>query len=411
MDELLAGITSINIGMVVMYVIGLALIILAIKKEYEPMLLLPIGFGAILVNLPQSVVKYASIASEPDMFVTNIILNNPEAKDLFKHYIEIDGLYYKYEPGILQILLESGILTELFPVLIFIGIGAMIDFSPLFKNPVMIFFGAAAQFGIFATMLVAIVLGKFDLKTASAIGIIGAADGPTAIYVASKFAKEYFGPISVAAYSYMSLVPIIQPPIIRLLTTKKERLIRMEYREEKFSKFVLIAFPIAVTVIAGIVAPISVPLVGSLMFGNLIRECGVLERLSQAAQNELSNLVTLLLGITIGSTMTAESFLRPETLLILAMGLVAFIFDTAGGVLFAKFLNLFRKEGNKFNPMIGAAGISAFPMSARVIQKIAQKEDPTNFVLMQAVSANVSGQLGSIVAGGLVLALVPMLVH
>lgn len=411
MDELLAGITSINIGMVVMYVIGLALIILAIKKEYEPMLLLPIGFGAILVNLPQSVVKYASIASEPDMFVTNIIQNNPEAAGLFKNYIEIGGKYYKYEPGILQILLESGILTELFPVLIFIGIGAMIDFSPLFKNPVMIFFGAAAQFGIFATMLVAIVLGKFDLKTASAIGIIGAADGPTAIYVASKFAKEYFGPISVAAYSYMSLVPIIQPPIIRLLTTKKERLIRMEYREEKFSKFVLIAFPIAVTIIAGIVAPISVPLVGSLMFGNLIRECGVLERLSQAAQNELSNLVTLLLGITIGSTMTAESFLRPETLLILAMGLVAFIFDTAGGVLFAKFLNLFRKEGNKFNPMIGAAGISAFPMSARVIQKIAQKEDPTNFVLMQAVSANVSGQLGSIVAGGLVLALVPMLVH
>ena len=411
MDELLAGITGIDIRMAVMYVIGLALIILAIKKEYEPMLLLPIGFGAILVNLPQSVVKYASIASEPDMFVTNIIQNNPEAAGLFKHYIEIDGLYYKYEPGILQILLESGILTELFPVLIFIGIGAMIDFSPLFKNPVMIFFGAAAQFGIFATMLVAIVLGKFDLKTASAIGIIGAADGPTAIYVASRFAKEYFGPISVAAYSYMSLVPIIQPPIIRLLTTKKERLIRMEYREEKFSKFVLIAFPIAVTVIAGIVAPISVPLVGSLMFGNLIRECGVLERLSQAAQNELSNLVTLLLGITIGSTMTADSFLRPETLLILAMGLVAFIFDTAGGVLFAKFLNLFRKEGNKFNPMIGAAGISAFPMSARVVQKIAQKEDPTNFVLMQAVSANVSGQLGSIVAGGLVLALVPMLVH
>lgn len=410
MDGLLAGIASINLKMVIMYVIGLVLIILAIKKNYEPMLLLPIGFGAILVNLPQSVVKYASIASEPDMFVTSIIRNNPGAEELFKHYIKIDGLYYKYEPGILQILLESGILTELFPVLIFIGIGAMIDFSPLFKNPVMIFFGAAAQFGIFATMLVAIALG-FDLKPASAIGIIGAADGPTAIYVASKFAKDYFGPISVAAYSYMSLVPIIQPPVIRLLTTKKERLIRMEYREEKFSKFVLIAFPIAVTIIAGIVAPISVPLVGSLMFGNLIRECGVLERLSQAAQNELSNLVTLLLGITIGSTMEADKFLRPETLLILAMGLVAFVFDTAGGVLFAKFLNLFRKEGNKFNPMIGAAGISAFPMSARVIQKIAQKEDPTNFVLMQAVSANVSGQLGSIVAGGLILALVPMLVH
>lgn len=411
MDELLAGFTSINLKMVIMYVIGLVLIVLAIKKNYEPMLLLPIGFGAILVNLPQSVVKYASIASEPDLFVTNFIKNNPGTEHLFEHYILKNGAYYKYEPGILEILLESGILTELFPVLIFIGIGAMIDFSPLFKNPVMIFFGAAAQFGIFATMLVAIVLGKFDLKVASAIGIIGAADGPTAIYVASKFAKDYFGPISVAAYSYMSLVPIIQPPVIRLLTTKKERLIRMEYREVKFSKFVLIAFPIAVTVIAGIVAPISVPLVGSLMFGNLIRECGVLERLSQAAQNELSNLVTLLLGITIGSTMLADNFLRPETLLILAMGLVAFVFDTAGGVMFAKFLNLFRKKGDKFNPMIGAAGISAFPMSARVIQKIAQKEDPTNFVLMQAVSANVSGQLGSIVAGGLVLALVPMLVR
>lgn len=409
MDELLAGFTSIDLKMVIMYLIGLTLIVLAIKKNYEPMLLLPIGFGAILVNLPQSVVKYASIANEPDLFVTDFIRNNPGTEHLFKHYIEINGAYYKYEPGILEILLESGILTELFPVLIFIGIGAMIDFTPLFKNPVMIFFGAAAQFGIFATLLVAIAFG-FDLKTASAIGIIGAADGPTAIYVASKFARDYFGPISVAAYSYMSLVPIIQPPVIRLLTTRKERLIRMEYREEKVSKFVLIAFPIAVTLIAGIVAPISVPLVGSLMFGNLIRECGVLERLSQAAQNELSNLVTLLLGITIGSTMLADNFLRPETLLILAMGLVAFVFDTAGGVMFAKFLNLFRKKDNKFNPMIGAAGISAFPMSARVIQRMAQKEDPTNFVLMQAVSANVSGQLGSIVAGGLILALVPILV-
>ncbi|HPZ04474.1 MAG TPA: sodium ion-translocating decarboxylase subunit beta [Clostridiales bacterium] len=409
MDELLAGFTSIDLKMVIMYLIGLTLIVLAIKKNYEPMLLLPIGFGAILVNLPQSVVKYASIASEPDLFVTDFIRNNPGTEHLFKHYIEINGAYYKYEPGILEILLESGILTELFPVLIFIGIGAMIDFTPLFKNPVMIFFGAAAQFGIFATLLVAIAFG-FDLKTASAIGIIGAADGPTAIYVASKFARDYFGPISVAAYSYMSLVPIIQPPVIRLLTTRKERLTRMEYREEKVSKFVLIAFPIAVTLIAGIVAPISVPLVGSLMFGNLIRECGVLERLSQAAQNELSNLVTLLLGITIGSTMLADNFLRPETLLILAMGLVAFVFDTAGGVMFAKFLNLFRKKDNKFNPMIGAAGISAFPMSARVIQRMAQKEDPTNFVLMQAVSANVSGQLGSIVAGGLILALVPILV-
>ena len=283
----------------------------------------------------------------------------------------------------------------------------MIDFTPLFRNPVMIFFGAAAQFGIFATILVALAFG-FDLKPAAAIGIIGAADGPTAIYVASKFAKEYFAPISVAAYSYMALVPIIQPPVIRLLTSKNERLIRMEYKDVKVSKAVLIVFPIAVTIISGLVAPISVPLVGSLMFGNLVRECGVLDRLSKAAQNELANIVTLLLGITIGSTMLAENFLQSQTLLILLMGLVAFVFDTAGGVLFAKVLNVFRKT--KINPMIGAAGISAFPMSARVIQRMAQKENPTNFVLMQSVSANVSGQLGSIVAGGLILALVPLLV-
>lgn len=412
LNELLSGLMSINLKMVIMYLIGLALIIVAIKKNYEPMLLLPIGFGAILVNLPQSVVKYASEPVKYD-FITELVKNNEAAKDFFEKNLNFifneAGEAFHYEPGFLEILLRSGILTELFPVLIFIGVGAMIDFTPLFKNPVMIFFGAAAQFGIFATMLVAIALG-FDLKPAAAIGIIGAADGPTAIYVASKFAKEYFGPISVAAYSYMSLVPIIQPPVVKLLTSRKERMIRMEYRETKVPKVVLIAFPIAVTLISGIVAPISVPLVGSLMFGNLIRECGVLERLSQAAQNELSNIVTLLLGITIGSTMLADNFLKLQTLLILAMGLVAFVFDTAGGVLFAKFLNLFRKEGSKFNPMIGAAGISAFPMSARVIQRMAQKEDPTNFVLMQAVSANVSGQLGSILAGGFVLALVPILV-
>ncbi len=412
MEELLAGFTSISYLNVIMYLIGLVLIVLAIKKNYEPMLLLPIGFGAILVNLPQSIVKYSSISSTADPYVTNLIQQNPSLKDIFEKSFVFDklGNAYHYEPGFLEILYQSGILTELFPILIFIGIGAMIDFTPLFKNPIMIFFGAAAQFGIFATMLVALAL-NFDLKTASAIGIIGAADGPTAIYVANKFTKEFLAPISVAAYSYMSLVPIIQPPVVKLLTSKKERMIRMEYKEEKVSKVVLIGFPIAVTLIAGIVAPISAPLVGSLMFGNLIRVSGVLERLSQAAQNELSNLVTLLLGITIGSTMLAEDFLKKETLLILAMGLVAFVFDTAGGVLFAKFLNLFRKKDNKFNPMIGAAGISAFPMSARVIQKMAQKEDPTNFVLMQAVSANVSGQLGSIVAGGLILALVPMLVR
>ncbi|MCX7788379.1 MAG: sodium ion-translocating decarboxylase subunit beta [Spirochaetes bacterium] len=369
----------------IMFVIGGGLIYLAIRKEYEPMLLLPIGFSAILVNLP------------------------------LKTILSFEG-----SDGVLSILFQAGILTELFPVLIFVAVGAMIDFTPLFKMPIMIFFGAAAQFGIFATILAVILIAQFIpqfasmnpgelLKLAASVGIIGAADGPTSIFVATKFAKDYLGPISVAAYSYMALVPIIQPPIIKLLTSKHERTIKMTYHEAQVSKTVKILFPIVVTILSGIIAPISVPLVGLLMFGNLIRECGVLERLSKAAQNELANLVTLLLGITIGSTMTAEKFLTPATLVILLMGLVAFIFDTAGGVLFAKFINLFLKQ--KINPMIGAAGISAFPMSARVIHKLAQEEDFRTFILMQAVSANVSGQLGSIMAGGLVLALVPVLIQ
>lgn len=370
-QEITVGFTSLSYKNIVMFVIGFILIYLAIKKDYEPMLLIPIGFGAILVNIPLSTV-----------------------------------LNFEGTPGVLKILFNAGIDTELFPVLIFIAIGAMIDFTPLFRNPVMIFFGAAAQFGIFATLIVAALIFK-DLKLASAIGIIGAADGPTAIFVGARFARDHFAAISVAAYSYMSLVPIIQPPVIKLFTTKNERLIRMEYKDVKVSKAVRIVFPIAVTIIAGLVAPVSVPLVGLLMFGNLIRESGVVERLSKAAQNELANLVTILLGITIGSTMLAENFLRLDTLYILLLGLVAFVFDTAGGVLFAKLINLFLK--NKINPMIGAAGISAFPMSARVIHKMAQKEDPSNFILMQAVSANVSGQLGSIVAGGIVLKLVPLL--
>jgi oxaloacetate decarboxylase beta subunit len=297
----------------------------------------------------------------------------------------------------------------------------------MFKNPVMMFFGAAAQFGIFLTILAVIALTKafpalgFDLSDAATIGIIGAADGPTSIFVATKFAREVvnvdgvkvmrslIAPISVAAYSYMSLVPLIQPPVIRALTTKKERTIKMKINDTPFPKALRIMFPIAVTIIAGFVAPISVPLIGSLMFGNLIRECGVLEKLSVAAQNELANLVTLLLGITIGASMKASDFLQWQTLIILAMGLVAFIFDTAGGVLFAKFLNLFRKEGDKINPMVGAAGISAFPRSARVIQKMATEEDGQTFVIMQAVSANVSGQLSSVMAGGIILAIVPVL--
>ena len=381
MQELFIGFTSFTWQGGVMMLVGVTLIALAIVKEYEPMLLLPIGFGTILVNLPLSAVWA-----------------------------------YEGEPGFLQLLFNAGIRTELFPVLIFVAVGAMCDFAPMFKNPVMMFFGAAAQFGIFATVLVVLLLGHMipgledfrDLKIAGAIGIIGAADGPTSIFVATRFAQKYLGPISVAAYSYMALVPLIQPPVIRLITSKKERMIKMVSRDSDVPKSLRICFPIVVTVIAGMAAPISVPLIGSLMFGNLLRECGVLERLSLAAQNELANIVTILLGITIGSSMKAADFLTPATIMILALGLVAFVFDTAGGVLFAKFLNLFRKE--KINPMIGAAGISAFPMSARVIQRMASQEDPHCFVIMHSVSANVSGQLGSVIAGGIVLALVPILV-
>ncbi len=372
MEALFIGFTSLSWQMLVMYAVGLLLIYLAIGKEYEPMLLLPIGFGAILVNLPLSVVWG-----------------------------------YEGASGFLKILYEGGIANELFPILIFIAVGAMIDFGPLFKNPSMIFFGAAAQFGIFATIILASLLG-FDLKTAASIGIIGAADGPTAIYVANKFAKDYLGPISVAAYSYMALVPLIQPPVIKALTSKAERKIKMSYHEAGVPKWLKVVFPIAVTMISGIVAPISVPLVGSLMFGNLIRESGVLERLSQTAQNELAYLVTLLLGIAIGSSMKADKFLDYHTLLILGMGLLAFVFDTAGGVLFAKLINMFLPKDKKINPMIGACGISAFPMSARVIQKMAAEEERGNIILMHAVGANVSGQLGSIIAGGMVLALVPL---
>jgi len=368
MEELFKGVLGFESGHLIMFIVAAILIYLAIAKEYEPMLLLPIGFGAIMANIP------------------------------FSSAIGHDGF--------LTVLYGFGIKTELFPILIFIAVGAMIDFSPLLQNPSLLFFGAAAQFGIFTTMMVALFMG-FDLKEAASIGIIGAADGPTSIYVASKFAENLLAPITVAAYSYMSLVPIIQPPVIRLLTSRKERLIRMQYKETKVPVQVRILFPIVITITAGIIAPIGVALVGALMFGNLIRECGVLSRLSSTAQNELANLVTILLGITIGSTMEASRFVRLDTMMIMGMGLVAFIFDTAGGVLFAKFINLFLKE--KINPMVGAAGISAFPMSARVVHKMALKEDPTNFILMQSVGANVAGQLGSIVAGGLLLAIVPAL--
>jgi carboxybiotin decarboxylase len=378
MDILLNGLMSITIKQVIMWCIGGGLIYLAIGKDFEPALLLPMGFGAILVNIPGSGALTQTLA---------------------------DGT--KLE-GILSFLFEGGIATELFPLLIFIGIGAMIDFGPLLQNPFMLLFGAAAQFGIFATICVA-TLFNFDLKSAASIGIIGAADGPTSIFVTSQFAPKLIGPVSIAAYSYMALVPIIQPFAIKLVTTKKERMIRMKYKADSVSKTTKILFPIAITLIAGIVAPVSVPLIGFLMFGNLLRECGVLDRLSNTAQNELVNIVTILLGITIATKMTAADFISLQTALIIGMGLLAFIFDTIGGVLFAKLLNIFRKE--KINPMIGAAGISAFPMSARVIQKMAQKEDNQNFLLMYAVGANVAGQIASVVAGGLLLAIVPTLLR
>lgn len=342
---------------IVMWAIGGLLIFLAIKKDMEPTLLLPLGFGTIMVNLP-----FAGI-----------------------------------EP--LQTLFDAGIANELFPLTLFIGIGAMIDFGPVLSNPKLMIFGAAAQFGIFMTFSLASMF--FDLPDAASIGIIGAADGPTAIVVAQTLNSKYLGAIMVAAYSYMALVPIIQPPVIRLLTTKNERLIRMPYKGKNISKTTKILFPIIITIIAGLVAPASVALVGFLMFGNLIRECGVLDSLSETAQKVLANLVTIFLGITIAVKMEATQFLQPATLLILALGLFAFIFDTVGGVLFAKFLNLFLKE--KINPMIGAAGISAFPMSGRVVHKMGLKEDPQNFLLMQSIGVNVSGQIASVIAGGLIL--------
>lgn len=381
LEQLMPAIALMTWQDLVMIAIGLILIYLAIAKNYEPTLLLPIGFGAILVNIPFS-----------------------------SAITQIDPATGQAVEGVLNTFFNAGIVTEIFPLLIFVAIGAMIDFSPLFRNPSLLLFGAAAQFGIFMTMIFASLLG-YDLREAASIGIIGAADGPTSIVVASRFAPNLLGPISVAAYSYMALVPIIQPPVIRLLTTKKERLIRMSTAgsyNKKISKKALIAFPIVVTIVAGIIAPSSLALIGFLMFGNLIRECGVLNKLSLAAQNELASLVTLLLGITIASTMTSDRFIRVDTLIIIALGLFAFIFDTFGGVIFAKFMNLFRKEGNKINPMIGACGISAFPMSARVIHQMGQKEDPFNYLLMPAVSANVGGQIGSVVAGGIILTLVPL---
>ena len=363
MEELFSNLSNLAWQQVVMWLLGGVLIFLAIKKDMEPALLLPMGFGAILVNLPGA--------------------------DL----------------GILQLLYDKGIANELFPLVLFIGIGAMIDFGPLLSNPKLMIFGAAAQFGIFFTFFIASLCG-FDIRDAASIAIIGAADGPTSIVVANALESGYIGAITVAAYSYMALVPIVQPPVIKLLTTKQERLIRMPYHPHAVSRATKILFPILITIITGVFAPKAVALVGFLMFGNLIRECGVLDSLSETAQKVLANLITIFLGISIAANMGAERFLRGETLLIMGLGLVAFIFDTAGGVLVAKLINLFLPKSKKINPMIGAAGISAFPMSSRVIHKMGLKEDPQNFLLMHTVAVNVSGQIASVIAGGLIMSLV-----
>lgn len=361
---LLDGVTSVTWQSLVMIAIGLLLIWLAVKKEYEPLLLLPIGAGAILANLPLS---------------------------------PLVG-----EDGMLSFLYEIGVGNELFPLLIFIGIGALTDFGPLLENPKMVLLGAAGQFGIFLTLILALLLG-FTANEAASIGIIGAIDGPTSIYVSGILAPHLLAPITVAAYSYMALVPIIMPPIMRALTTQKERAIKMPYSQREISQRTRVLFPVVVTIVVGILVPFATPLVGMLMLGNLMRESKVVERLTHASSNELANVVTLFLGLAIGSTMVGERFLTLSTLLILVLGLLAFAFDTTAGVLFGKLMNVF--SGGKFNPLIGAAGISAFPMAARVVQREAQREDFDNFLLMHAMGANAAGQIASCVAGGVLLAL------
>ena len=365
-DVLTAGVVALAAepGRIVMMLVGCILMYLGIKKEYEPTLLVPMGLGTILVNIP-----FSGVIGEGAPFT---------------------------------VLFNMGIETELFPLLLFIGIGAMIDFGPLLSNPFLLLFGAAAQFGIFFVIIVASLLG-FDINDAASAGIIAAADGPTSIFVANSLGSKYMGAIMVAAYSYMALVPIIQPFAVKLVTTKKERQIRMNYNPRSVSKTAKILFPVIICIIAGLIAPDSLPLVGFLMFGNLLRECGVLDSLSKSAQNELVNLISILLGLCVSVKMEYSEFLQFDTLIVMGLGLVGFIMDSVGGIMFAKLLNLFRKE--KINPMVGSAGISAFPMASRVVQRIATEEDPQNFILMQASAANVAGQIASVVAGGLVLGL------
>jgi carboxybiotin decarboxylase len=370
-----AGLREFTWANLLMLAVGGLLIYLAIAKEYEPVLLIPIGMGAVLANIPGAGMGLdlrAIMAGE-----------------------QSEGIFYS--------LYKAGIETELFPLLLFIGIGAMTDFGPLLSNPRMVLVGAAGQFGIFAVLLLALATGQFTLNEAASIGIIGAIDGPTSIFVASKLAPHLLAPIAVAAYTYMSLVPIIQPPVMRLLTTKHERRIRMPYIERPVSKRARVLFPIIVTLLTGFLAPQASPLIGTLMFGNLMRESGVVDRLVKTAGNELANITTIFLGITIGATMIGQSFANLQTLIILVLGILAFALDTAAGVMFGKLLNLLSR--GKFNPLIGAAGISAFPMAARVVNRVGLEEDYENFLLMHAMGANTAGQVASVLAGGIVLAI------
>lgn len=369
LPELLKGILHFTWGNAVMITAALVLIYLAVFKEIEPVLLLPIGFGCLLANIPMAGMTAAE--------------------------------------GMMGVLYDAGIATELFPLLIFIGVGAMIDFSPLLSQPKMALLGAAGQFGIFGTLILAVLLG-FPLNQAASIGVIGAIDGPTSIFVATKLAPELLAPIAVAAYSYMSLIPIIQPPLMKLLTTRKERLIRMDYAPKPVSQKALLFFPVILTLVVGLLVPEATPLISMLMLGNLLKASGVVDRLSKAAQNEIINIATLFLGLAIGATMDAESFLNLATIKILGLGLIAFVLDTVAGLVFGKLMTFL--SGNKINPLIGAAGISAFPMAGRLAAKVANDEDPDNFILMHAMGANTAGQLGSVIAGGILLSIVSNLI-
>ncbi len=371
-SQIAGGFINFTLGQAIMILVGAILITLAIWKEYEPVLLLPIGFGCIIANLGMAVDVTAA------------------------------------EPNFMTVIYQAGISTELFPLLIFIGVGAMIDFRPLLAMPQTVLLGAAGQFGIYGTLLLAVLLG-FPLNEAASIGVIGAIDGPTAIFVSSKLAPEMLGPIAVAAYSYMSLIPIIQPPIMRLLTTKKERRVRMEYAPRPVSKRALMIFPVVVTIVISLIAPQAAPLIATLMLGNLLMVSGVVDRLNKMAQNELINIATLFLGLSIGATMTAQAFLNPKTLMVLGLGLLAFVLDTVAGLLFGKLMCFI--TGGKINPLIGACGISAFPMAARLSARMAQEEDYENFILMHAMGSNTAGQLGSVIAGGLLLVLTSVIGH